>query len=63
MHDELKDQLDAAKYRVKVKQTAVEKLEVESWPYTDEHGNEYEDDSWLTDEMLEAHRIKGDNER
>jgi hypothetical protein len=58
MHDELKDALDAAKYRVRQRVQVVTTKGL-----VDDHGNEYEDDSYISDELIEALRTKGDNER
>lgn len=78
MDEIIKDQLDAVRYQKLMGRASLlerpvsgSELPVSSRTYTDDSGkgspawlpnNEYEDDSYITDEMLEDLRIKADNE-
>lgn len=71
MDEIIKDQLDAVRYQKLMGRASLLERPVSSRTYTDDSGkgspawlpnNEYEDDSYVTAEMLEDLRIKADNE-
>lgn len=63
MQDELKDTLDDARFLKKVHAAPKEWVQVVlDRTLKDEKGNLFEDDSYVSDEMIEALRTKGDNE-
>jgi hypothetical protein len=60
MRDEIKDQLDAVWYRAAMKKRKSKQQKAAC--FTDEHGNEYEDDSYVTQEMLDAQNPRYEGE-
>lgn len=67
MDEIIKDQLDAVRYQktfaaMHAHRAATRMAVKQEQSFVDDSGNEYEDDSYITDEMLEELRIKADNE-
>ncbi|MCD6705476.1 MAG: hypothetical protein LT080_03345 [Thiobacillus sp.] len=63
MDEIISERLDAIRYqKMMAKEVPTATHKASPPAYIDESGNEYEDDSYVTDEMVEDLRIKADNE-